>query len=150
MSLTGVWVNERRSILLLEEHEDGALVGKLRSFVGRDPEVRILTGRTSPVENEKQMLGFAVQFQIDQPGPGYGHYSVCTWSGWAKDGAANQTITAHWLLTVSRLNVEDEWSSRTTGCDTFKKVLDIPEEKYLIADRQTLEQLLGKSKIRTD
>jgi hypothetical protein len=148
MSLTGVWVNERRSILLLEEHEDGALVGKFRSFVGRDPKVRILIGRTSPVENEKQMLCFAVQFQIDEPGPGYGHYSVCAWSGWATGG--NQTITANWLLTVSRLSKEDEWSSTTTGCDTFKRVSESPEQKYLSADRQTLEKLLEKSKIRTE
>jgi hypothetical protein len=150
MSLTGVWMNERRSILVLDEHEDGALVGKFRSIVGRDPNVRILTGRVSPVESGKQMLGFAVQFQIEEPDPGYGHYSVCTWSGWAKDKGANQTITAHWLLTISRLNKEDEWSSTTTGCDTFKKVSDSPEENFLSADRQALEQLLEKSKIRTD
>lgn len=150
MSLTGVWVNKRRSILLLHEHEDGALAGKFRSIVGRDPSVRILTGRTSPVENGKKMLGFAVQFQIEEPGPGYGHYSVCTWSGWAKDKAPNQVITTHWLLTVSRLSEEDEWSSTTTGCDTFEKVLDNPEERYLSADGQTLEQLFAKSRIRVD
>jgi len=148
MSLTGVWVNKSRSILILHEHEDGALAGKFRSIVGRDPSVRILTGRTSPVENGKQMLGFAVQFQIEEPGPGYGHYSVCTWSGWAKDTAPNQAITTHWLLTISRLSEEDEWSSTTTGYDTFEKVLDSPEEKCLSADRQTLEQLLAKSRIR--
>ena len=45
MSLTGVWMNELRSILLLDEDEDGALAGKFRSIVGRDPHVRILTGR---------------------------------------------------------------------------------------------------------
>jgi len=148
MSLTGVWMNELRSILLLDEDEDGALAGKFRSIVGRDPHVRTLTGRTSPVENGKQMLGFAVQFQIEEPGPGYGHYSVCTWCGWAKDKAPNPTITTHWLLTSSRLSKEDEWSSTTTGCDTFEKVLDSPEEKYLSADRQTLEQLLARSPMR--
>jgi hypothetical protein len=148
MSLTGVWMNKSRSILLLHELEDGALAGKFRSIVGRDPNVRILTGRTSPVENGKQMLGFAVQFQIEEPGSGYGHYSVCTWSGWAMDEVENQTITTHWLLTVSRLSKEDEWSSTTTGCDTFKRVSDIPEEKYLSADQQVLEQLLTKFRIR--
>jgi hypothetical protein len=95
------------------------------------------------------MLGFAVQFQIEEPGPGYGHYSVCTWSGWAKDKAPNQVITTHWLLTVSRLSEEDEWSSTTTGCDTFEKVFN-PEERYLSADGQTLEQLFAKSRIRVD
>ena len=150
MSLTGVWVNERRSILLLDEHEDGLLAGKFRSIVGRDPNVRILSGRTSPVEDGKQMLGFAVQFHIEKPDSGHGHYSVCTWCGWAKDKAANQTITTHWLLTISRLGKENEWSSTTTGSDTFEKVLDSPDEKYLSADRQALEQLLSKSRVRAD
>lgn len=148
MSLSGVWMNELRSILILDEDEAGALVGKFRSMVGRDPHVRILTGRTSPAENGKQMLGFAVQFQIEEPSPGYGHYSVCTWSGWATDKAPNQTLTTHWLLTVSRLSKEDEWSSTTTGCDTFEKVLDHPEEKYLLANRQALEQLLANNRTR--
>lgn len=147
MSLTGVWMNKRESILILNEDQDGALAGKFRSIVGRDPHVRILTGRTSPVESGKQMLGFAVQFQIEEPGPGYGHYSACTWCGWAKDKGPNQTITTHWLLTTSRLSEEDEWSSTTIGCDTFEKVLDSPEEKYLSADRQGLDQLLGKNPI---
>jgi len=148
MSLTGVWMNELRSILLLKEDEDGGLAGKFRSLVGRDPHVRILTGRASPAENGKQMLGFAVQFQIEEPDPGYGHYSVCTWCGWY--GTLDQTITTHWLLTISRLSKEDEWSSTTTGCDTFEKVLDSPEEKYLSADRPALEQLLAKSRIRVE
>ena len=150
MSLTGVWMNELRSILLLDEDKDGTLSGKFRSMVGRDPHVRILTGRVSPIESGKQMLGFAVQFQIEEPGPGHGHYSVCTWSGWAEDKEPNQTITTHWLLTISRLSKEDEWSNTTTGCDTFEKVLDSPEEKYLTAERQELEQLLAKSRIRAD
>jgi hypothetical protein len=141
-------MNELRSILLLDEDKDGALTGKFRSMVGRDPHIRILTGRTSPVESGKQMLGFAVQFQIEGPSPGYGHYSVCTWCGWANDKAPNLTITTHWLLTISRLSKEDEWSSTTTGCDTFEKVVDSPEEKYLSADRQALEQLLAKSPTR--
>jgi hypothetical protein len=147
MELTGVWMNERKSILLLEQDRDGALAGKFRSIVGRDPHVRTLTGRTSPVESGEQMLGFAVQFQIEEPDPGYGHYSVCTWCGRAKDEGRNQTITAHWLLTISRLSKEDEWSSTTIGCDTFEKVLDSPEEKYLSADQQALDQLLAKSPI---
>ena|ERR1035438_10399497 len=74
------------------------------------------------------------------------HYSVCTWCGWV----THQTITTHWLLTISRLSKEDEWSSTTTGCDTFEKVLDSPEEKYLSAERPALEQLLAKSRIKVD
>jgi hypothetical protein len=70
--------------------------------------------------------------------------------GWAEDKAPNQTVTTHWLLTISRLSKEDEWSNTTTGCDTFEKVLDNPEEKYLSAERQELEQLLAKSRIRAD
>jgi len=90
------------------------------------------------------MVGFAVQFQIEEPEPGYGHYSACTWCGWAKDKEPTQTITAHWLLTVSK---EDEWSSTTIGYDIFEKVSDRPEEEYLSADPQALEQLLAKSAI---
>lgn len=147
MSLTGMWVNERGSILLLEQDRDGNLAGKFRSIVGRDPHIRTLTGRTSPVESEQQMLGFAVQFHIEEPGSGYGHYSVCTWCGRARVEGSSQTITAHWLLTISRLSEKDEWSSTKIGCDTFEKILDGFEEKYLSADQQTLNQLLAKSRI---
>jgi hypothetical protein len=142
-------MNELRSIMVLDEDQYGALVGKFRSIVGRDPHVRLLAGRTSPVESGKQMLGFAVQFHIEEPGRGYGQYSVCTWSGWAKEKGPNQTIRTHWLLTISRLNEEDEWASTTTGCDTFEKVLDSPEEKHLSADREGLEQLLAKTQSRS-
>jgi hypothetical protein len=73
MSLTGVGMNKLRPILLLEEDEVGAVAGKFCSILGRDPHVRILTGTTNPIENGKQMLGFAVRFQIESPSPGYGH-----------------------------------------------------------------------------
>jgi hypothetical protein len=45
---------------------------------------------TSAVEGGKQMVAFAVCFEIAAPGPGEGHYSVCAWSGWSeKDGAGS-------------------------------------------------------------
>jgi len=106
MSLTGVWMNELNSIMVLNEHSDGTLTGKYRSIVGRDPHIRDLAGRFSSEEQNKQLLGFAVCFQIDQPGPGYGQSSLWTWSGWARD----KEITTHWLLIVDPLKKEDEWS----------------------------------------
>ena len=46
MSLTGVWMNELRSVLVLREHEDRSLTGQYRSMVGRDPRSsRCLAGR---------------------------------------------------------------------------------------------------------
>jgi hypothetical protein len=142
MSLTGVWLNELDSIMVVTEHSDGALTGTYRSFVGRDSHKRSLAGRTSAVESGKQMLGFAVCFQIDSPAEGYGHYSLCTWSGWAR----GKQITTHWLLTISLLNTKDEWSSTLLGEDTFEKVLDTAEDKFLDTDKATLSQLLANAR----
>jgi hypothetical protein len=142
MSLTGVWLNELNSIMVLEEMPDGSLKGKYRSLVGRDPHIRDLAGRVSSDEQGKQMLGFAVCFHIDNPGPGYGHFSLCTWSGWARD----QKITTHWLLAISLLNQKDEWSSTLIGEDGFEKVLDIPEEKHLLSDKEALKALLASAR----
>ena len=50
MSLTGVWMNELHSVMLLVEHEDQSLTGKYRSAVGRDTAVRDLSGRMSKAE----------------------------------------------------------------------------------------------------
>jgi len=142
MPLTGVWMNELNSIMVLEDHADGSLTGKYRSVVGRDPNIRDLTGRTSAEEQGKQMLGFAVGFQIDSPGPGYGHYSLCTWSGWAR----GKEITTHWLLAISMLEQKNEWSSTLIGEDTFEKVLDVADEKHLEADTKALSELLARAR----
>lgn len=142
MALTGVWLNELKSIMVLKENPDGSLSGKYRSIVGRDPHTRDLAGRTSPEEQGKQMLGFAVCFKIDNPASGYGHHSVCGWSGWARDG---KTITTHWLLTVSVIKKEDEWSSTLLGEDTFTKVTDTADEELLTAELDILEKLLQKA-----
>jgi hypothetical protein len=142
MPLTGVWMNELNSIMVLEEHAHGSLTGKYRSIVGRDPHIRELAGRTSAEEQGKQMLGFVVGFHIDSPGPEYGHYSLCTWSGWAR----GKEITTHWLLAISFLEKKDEWSSTRIGEDTFEKVLDVPEEKHLTADTESLRGLLAKAR----
>src|ERR1700758_2952663 len=58
MSLTGVWLNEHKSIMVIEEHSNGTLTGMFRSLVGRDIRKRPLSGRTSPEESAKQLLGF--------------------------------------------------------------------------------------------
>ena len=79
MALTGVWMNELNSVMVLNEHTDKGLTGKYRSMVGRDPNVRDLSGRTSALDGEKQMVAFAVCFEIAEPGRGEGHSSV--WLG---------------------------------------------------------------------
>jgi len=140
MSLTGVWLNELNSIMVLKDPGDGSLTGKYRSIVGRDPNIRDLAGRTSSEETGKQLLGFAVCFQIADPGPNYGHSSLCTWSGWARD----DKITTHWILTVDPLKKEDEWSSTLLGEDEFERVLDVPDEAHLRASRDDLARLLAK------
>lgn len=145
MPLTGVWMNELRSIMLLEDPGDGSLRGRYRSIVGRDPHVRTLSGRTSRPEQAKQLLGFAVCFEIAEPGEGSGHYSLCTWSGWAKN---DDRIQTKWLLTLSKLNAKDEWASTLVGEDSFEKVFDIPDEKHLSGDLDSLRTLLTEARKR--
>jgi len=142
MSLSGVWLNELNSIMVVEDPGDRTLTGKYRSIVGRDPNIRDLAGRVSSEEQGKQLLGFAVCFVIDNPGPTYGRSSLCTWSGWARD----EKITTHWVLTVDPLKIEDEWSATLIGEDTFEKVLDEPDPKYLEAPRNVLADLLKKKR----
>ena len=142
MSLTGVWLNELSSIMTLVDVTDGTLKGKYRSLVGHDPHPRELAGRTSSEEQSKQLLGFSVCFQIDEPVAEHGHFSICTWSGWSR----GNTITAHWILTRSLLRAEDEWSSTLLGKDCFERVLDVPDEEQLLASKGALAQLLAKAR----
>lgn len=84
MSLTGVWTNELRSVMLLREDAEHAITGIFHSLVGRDPRFRTVAGRTSSENGGKQMAGFSATFEIARSGKGYGHFSACTWSGWAE------------------------------------------------------------------
>jgi len=89
-------------------------------MVGRDSGVRRLSSRTSAEESGRQMVAFAVCFEIAAPGPGEGHYSACAWSGWSeKDGAGNYMIDTHWLLSVSVLDEEAAWAATKIGKSTF-------------------------------
>jgi hypothetical protein len=107
MSLTGVWTNELRSVMLLREDGGYGLTGMFRSLVGRDSGLRTIAGRTSSEDGGKRMVGFAVCFEIVSPGEGYGHLSVCSWSGWAeKDELGAELINTHSLLSVSLLDKE--------------------------------------------
>ncbi len=146
MPLTGCWINELRSVMYLKEHPDGTLTGKYRSLAGRDPHTRPLAGRSSPAESGKQLLGFAVRFHIDDPGgPGNGHFSVCTWSGWERD----DEITTHWLLTRSLLNPDDEWASTLIGEDTFERVSDEEgREEFVDSDIETLKTSLRTARAK--
>lgn len=142
MPLTGVWVNEHKSVMVMSEDSDGRLGGTFRSLVGRDTRKRPLVGRASSEEAGKQLLGFTVCFEITNPAEGTGHHSLCAWSGWA---TANEIIT-NWLLTSSILEPKDQWSSTRIGWDTFARVFDSEDREYLDFDEQTLSRLLTNAK----
>ena len=142
MALTGVWLNELNSIMTLVDRGDGTLTGKFRSLVGRDPHPQNLLGRVGDEEQSKQLIGFSVCFHIEEPAAGYGHSSICTWSGWAR----GNRITTHWILTRGLLKPEDEWSSTLLGKDWFQRINDIPDETQLMASKEALAQLLAKAR----
>jgi Avidin family len=142
MPLTGVWVNEHKSVMVMSEDSEGRLGGTFRSLVGRDTRKRPLIGRASSEEAGKQLLGFTVCFDIPNPAEGTGHHSLCAWSGWA---TANEIIT-NWLLTSSILDPKDQWSSMRIGRDTFARVFDSTDPEYLDFDEGTLSQLLNNAK----
>jgi Avidin family len=144
MSLTGVWTSELRSVMLLREGADHGLTGVFHSLVGRDSGSRTLAGRTSSEEDGKQMVGFAVSFEIASPMEGYGHFSVCSWSGWAeKDELGRELIKTHWLLSVSMLDKTRDWAATNVGQDVFLKVSNEPDERFL-NDLDALKALRAK------
>jgi hypothetical protein len=132
VSLTGVWMNELNSVMVLTEHEDKSLTGKYRSRVGRDPSVRDVCGRTSAPDNGQQMAAFSACFEIGAPKPGEGHYSVCAWSGWSQSNDdGKQVLITHWLLSVGASDRNDRWGSTKVGSSIFQKVSDSPDESRL-------------------
>lgn len=68
MSLTGIWANQLNSAMSLVEQPDHTLVGTYHSTVGRDHGFRALAGCTQVQNERKQVLGFAVCFEIAEPG----------------------------------------------------------------------------------
>jgi hypothetical protein len=142
MPVTGVWLNEHKSIMVIAEDSGGGLTGTYRSLVGRDTRKRPLSGRTSSEEVGKQLLGLSVCFQIENPASGTGHHSLCSWSGWAR----GKEITADWLLTTSFLDPRDEWSSTRIGQDHFEKVSESTSAEYLDSDEETLSRLLADAR----
>jgi len=144
MSLTGVWTNELRSVMLLREDADHGLTGLFRSLVGRDSDSRTLVGRTSSEDGGKRMVGFAVCFEIASPGEGYGHFSVCSWSGWAeKDELGAELIKTNWLLSVSMMDKTRDWAATNVGQDVFLKVSSEPDER-LLNDLDALKALRAR------
>jgi hypothetical protein len=90
------------------------------------------------------MVAFSVSFEIADPSPGYGHYSVCGWSGWCEtDDPRAPTIKTHWLLSVNTLDKNAEWSATYVGEDTFLRLTDAPDEK-LFANLDALKELHAK------
>ena len=122
MGLTSVWKNELNSEMHIDAvDEDGTISGTYHSLVGKDPRIEKLTGRThAPREGEKQMLSFSVCYEIADPESGSGHFSTCAWSGWLKPGNPD-TIQTFWILTSSKLDTKDEWSSHLMGTNVFER-----------------------------
>jgi hypothetical protein len=148
MSLTGIWTNELRSKMLIREHADHSITGIYHSIVGRDPGFRVSTGRTNKIDGSKQMVAWAVCFEVADPGAGYGHYSVCAWSGWGeKDDLGAELIKTHWLLTVNTLQSKDNWSATHIGEDTFLKIYDDADEN-LFKDLDAVKRLYAEVKER--
>jgi len=146
MSLTGVWLNESKSVMVLQDPGDGSLRGRYRSTVGRDTGIRELAGRTSSTEGDKQMIGFAVCFEIADPRPGYAHASLCSWSGWSDMKDGKQRIKTRWLLSTGILHPSQEWGGTLIGDDNFELVLTDPDEHYLEASQETLHELVMKTR----
>jgi hypothetical protein len=144
MSLTGVWTNELRSVMLLRECADHELTGVFHSLVGQDSGSRTLAGRISCEEYGKQMVGFVVSFEIASPTEGYGHSSVCSWSGWAeKDELGAELIKTNWLLSISVLDKTRDWAATNVGQDVFLKLSSEPDER-LLNDLEALNALRAR------
>ena len=144
MSLTGIWSNELSSKMLLKEHPDHSVTGVYQSIVGKDPNPRPLAGRTNSVDGSKQMIAWAVCFEVATPPSGYGHFSICAWSGWGEqDGHGLHFITTHWLRTLNTLESRDNWSATHIGEDTFVKLSNDADEK-LFADSDALKELYSR------
>ena len=135
MSLTGVWMNELNSVMVLRENADNSLTGKYRSMVGRDSSVRDISGRTGASDNGQQMAAFTACFEIVAPRPGEGHFSVCAWSGWSeKNAAGRDVLTTQWLLSVGMSDQRERWGATKVGGSSFQKVSDTPDEELLTDD----------------
>jgi avidin family protein len=83
-------------------------------------------------------------FEIANPTEGYGHFSVCSWSGWAeKDELGAELIKTNWLLSVSMLDKTREWAATNVGQDVFLKLSSEPDER-LLNDLEALKALRAK------
>jgi hypothetical protein len=76
MPLTGVWVNEHKSVMVTSEDSVDSLGGTFRSLVGRDTRKRPLVGPASSEEAGKQLLGFTVYFDMLNPGKELGTFAL--------------------------------------------------------------------------
>jgi avidin family protein len=143
MSLTGIWTNELRSRMLVRERPDFGLDGIYQSIVGRDSGFRTLAGRTSKVDGTKQMVAWVVCFEIADPAEGYGHHSVCGWSGWGERDDVSELIKTHWLLTINIYDKKSNWSATHVGEDTFLKINDDADEN-LFRDMDAIRKLYAE------
>jgi hypothetical protein len=90
------------------------------------------------------MVAFAVCFEITDPSPGYGHYSVCAWSGWSdSDEFGDPIVKTHWRLSISNFDRAKDWAATNIGEDAFSKLTDDTNSK-LFENLDALKELHAK------
>lgn len=113
VSLSGTWVNQLGSRLILEQVATGALTGSYVSGVGELAGVEYpVTGFCDPgAPGGSATLGFVVRWAED--------HSVTAWSGHYDPSTGE--ITAMWLLTCVGAEVSSGWKTTLTGQDVFRR-----------------------------
>ena len=133
MSLTEVWTNELRSVMLLRDEGGYGLTGVFRSLVGRDLGFRTIAGRTSSEEGGKKRSGSRSLSRLQVPArdtgtPPFAHGL----DGLKRDELGIHTIKTHWLLSVSLLDKGTDWACQSMwGRMSFWKVSSDPDERLL-------------------
>ncbi|KAF7297534.1 Structural origins of high-affinity biotin binding To Streptavidin [Mycena indigotica] len=117
--LSGTWINELSSVLVLHADKTGGLTGTYNSAVGTAEDEYIVTGRfdTTPPAGEGVALGWVVAWKNKK----LDAHSATGWSGQFYAGASHlqDTILTQWLLTSSTTPANN-WESTNVGTDLFK------------------------------
>ena len=118
-TLSGTWVNELNSTMVLTQEEGGLLSGTYRTIVGNAEYWYVLVGATNLNATSNQAaVGFTVVWNNEAYGDSH---SVITWSGQYQNVDSEEYIRTTWLLT-SETPVASNWASTQIGMDTFTRV----------------------------
>lgn len=110
--LTGTWVNELGSALVIESiAEDGQIIGEYRSSTGVDGKVFPLMGWVNAKTElpEEKNMAFSVRWE------GYG--SITSWTGYCNNDEGIAKIKTLWHLV--RSEKEFDWERIITNSSTF-------------------------------